>query len=615
MKEPAVPRLLVLACDALDPELILTHLHRLPFLRSLCEEGAYGVVQSAVHSCDIWTTHYTGLAPEQHGIQFSRLGLATKPADLSTVKTDLFLWDWLNRHGLSVGFLEALHTYPAPKVDGFFISGSPRPGLAQTDRAVHPPQLRPLIDREYVTSVPRPPNLSDLGVSKPFSALSDQELLALLDGYFADAPDRLRPHLEWYLGLVERLWAHSPCDVLWLYFIEADILGHFTFNANPPEVLVQVYEEMDRAFARLVERLRPETVMLLSDHGMASIASVMTQPQSSLLMQRLAGEYRVAGARLLRSDLAVVEGYNGGLSTGTHRDQAFYAVRGPRVQAGTRADAHFHDLFRLIVRVLGLPVPAGRVGKTPPVLTEFSGRRASQYDRLSWARNQGYLDAFLRFADPQSEQRVLEIGVGTGTVAAHVQPYVARFVGVDNAPEMLKIARQKHPGISLLQADSRDLPFADEEFDLVLARSVLHHMTMGLDESVAECYRVLKPGGTFVIGEGIPPSTESVAHFTEVFSLKEERLVLLPEHLVLLLERAGFVDLQFSTYVVPQVSVRNWLDQSDLSPQLKAHLLELHRTTPPAVQRAYRTVVADSDVLIDFTFALVRGRKPTYRRR
>ncbi|MFB5084287.1 glycosyltransferase [Symbiobacterium thermophilum] len=364
------PRLLVLACDGLDPDVILHNLHRLPFIRSLCQGGGHGVVESAVHSCDIWTTHYTGLPPEQHGVQFSRLALAKQPADLSAVKTDLFLWDWLNRHGLTVGFVEPLHAYPAPQVKGFFVSGSPRPSLAQTDRAVWPPALKPLIDREYMASLPKPPSLKDLGVDKPFNELTDAELLKLLDGYFADAPALLRPHLNWYLDLVERLWTKVPCDVLWVYFMETDVLGHFLFNDDPPEALVQVYAEMDRGFARLAQRTGAEAVLLLSDHGMTPIARLLTQPQSTPLMRNLAEEYRVAGTRLLRPNLAVVQGYNQGLCTGTHRDRAFYAVRSPRVRSGVRADVHFHDLFGLLLRVLGLPVPPGRRAYRGPLFPE-----------------------------------------------------------------------------------------------------------------------------------------------------------------------------------------------------------------------------------------------------
>ncbi|MFZ5823278.1 MAG: methyltransferase domain-containing protein [Bacillota bacterium] len=605
------PRLLVLACDALDPDLLLTHLDRLPQIASLCQKGGHGVVESFTHSCDIWTTYYTGLPPAQHGVQAGRLAKATGPADLSTVKTDLFLWDWLNQAGLTAGFVEPLHAYPAPKINGFFVSGQPRPPLAQTELAVHPPALRALIDREYFADIPRPLSLAELGITTPFRELTDQQIIAALQGYFQDYPERLRSHLEWYAGLILKLYARCPVDVVWAYFLEPDIIGHFGFHERPPATLIRSYQEIDRAIGHLVQALEPESVLLLSDHGVIPLATLLTEPQTTWPMRSLAEEYRLAGTRQILPDLAVVEGFNKGLCTGAHRDRAFWAAAGPLIRQGVRADIHFHDVFRLVVRTLGLPVPEGRAGQTPDVFLEFAGKRADSYDRLSWAAHQGYLGAFLDFARLEPHHHALEVGVGTGQVAEAAHTQVARLVGIDHSPEMLEIARTKLPAVELLEGDLRSLPFADRSFDRVLARSVLHHLTAGLAEAVRECFRVLAPGGELVIGEGIPPSAESVAHFIEVFRLKEERLVLMPEHLVRLLESVGFVDLRYATYVMDRVSVRNWLDQTSLPPALRAQLLEMHRTTPPAVQQAYRTLVTEDDVLIDFTFALISGRRPS----
>ncbi|OTA42062.1 MAG: hypothetical protein A6D92_01820 [Symbiobacterium thermophilum] len=605
------PRLLVLACDAADPHLILAHRRRLPTLDRLCREGSYGIIDSLTRSGDVWTTYYTGLPPEVHGIQAVRLSKSKEPADLTKVKTDLFLWDWLNRWGLSVGFVESLYTFPAPQVNGFFVSGVPRPPHSQTDRSVHPPELRALIDLEYVAGIPKPPKLRDLGITKPFAELSDQELReTLARGYWTNMPELLRPHLERYADLVFRLYERRPVDVLWVYFLEADYAGHFLMHEQPPRTMVRAYAELDRIFGRLIARLRPETVLFISDHGMLPIGHLLTREPPNPVMAEMVWEYRQTRYRLLSPDLAVLEGQNGGIYSGTHNYQGFYALRGPGVYRGQRSDIHFHDGFRLIVRAAGLPVPAGRAGRTPPVFNEFSQRRAAEYDQQQWASNPDYLSAFLAFADLRPEHHVLEAGVGTGQVAAAGAPRVARYVGLDNSEEMLVQARRKVPGLPLVHADLRAVPLPDRSFDRVLARSVLHHVTQGLDQVMRELYRVLRPGGRLVIGEGIPPSPESVAHFTEVFSLKEERLVLLPEHLVQLLERAGFVDIRFRRYVMPQVSVRGWLERSDLSDALKARLLEMHRTTPPAVQRAYRTTITEDDVLVDFTFALVSGSRP-----
>ena len=49
----------------------------------------------------------------------------------------------------------------------------------------------------------------------------------------------------------------------------------------------------------------------------------------------------------------------------------------------------------------------------------------------------------------------------------------------------------------VVRAWGEALPFADDTFDLVLARQALHH-ARDLDKYCQECARVLKPGGTFV---------------------------------------------------------------------------------------------------------------------
>lgn len=604
------PRLLVLAVDGADPHVIKRHLSRLPTLARLCAEGAHGLVESTIHSCDIWMTHYTGLSPDQHGVVALRLIKATAPTDRTHVKTDVFLWDWVNQYGLTTGFVEPLYTYPAPTVDGFFLAGPPRPTLVESAEVMKPAEMAPLVGMEYTASIPFPLSLRDLGIETPFAQVPDETLLRILqNGYNSDFPERIRPNLNRYVDMVLRLYERRPVDLLWVYFLEADIIGHFGFHEPSLDTLVRTYAELDTVFAKLIDRLQPEHVLVVSDHGMAPIADLFHKEQTVDSMRYLAWEYGQTAIRHLTPQISVLEGANKGLCTGTHHYQAFYALQGAGVHRGAIADIHYHDVFKMVLGTLGLPIPNGRAGKTPQIFHHFTSSRASLYDRLQWATDNAYLDAYLSFADLHPEHRVLEAGVGTGQVAARARNRVASVVGVDSSPDMIAIATKKLPGVTLVEADLQHLPVPDASFDRILARSVLHHVTHGLHDALCELHRVLRPGGRLVIGEGIPPSPASVHHFTEVFRLKEERLVLLPEHLVQMLEAIGFVDIRFAKYVMPQVSVRNWLEQSDLTPELRERLLLMHRNTSPAVQRDYRTTRRGDDVLIDFTFALVSGRR------
>ena len=76
------------------------------------------------------------------------------------------------------------------------------------------------------------------------------------------------------------------------------------------------------------------------------------------------------------------------------------------------------------------------------------------------------------------------------------------MIAIDVSPRMVDIARGK--GVDARVGDVQELPFADGEFDCVVANWVLYHVP-GLDRGVAELARVLAPGGRLVaatLGEG-----------------------------------------------------------------------------------------------------------------
>ena len=102
---------------------------------------------------------------------------------------------------------------------------------------------------------------------------------------------------------------------------------------------------------------------------------------------------------------------------------------------------------------------------------------------------------------PASAGRLLDIACGTGIVTrrlAAARP-AARVTGADLTYGMARMAARRLPGAIVL-ADSRTLPFPDTTFDAVTSVWLLHL----LDEPehvravVAECARVLKPGGVYV---------------------------------------------------------------------------------------------------------------------
>lgn len=95
--------------------------------------------------------------------------------------------------------------------------------------------------------------------------------------------------------------------------------------------------------------------------------------------------------------------------------------------------------------------------------------------------------------------RLLDLGCGEGHVARRVQATAGgAVVGVDICGELLRLARERSPGIALVQDDAQALgAFAPDSFDLVYSNLALMDMP-DLPAVYRAVHRVLVPGGRFV---------------------------------------------------------------------------------------------------------------------
>jgi ubiquinone/menaquinone biosynthesis C-methylase UbiE len=107
-------------------------------------------------------------------------------------------------------------------------------------------------------------------------------------------------------------------------------------------------------------------------------------------------------------------------------------------------------------------------------------------------------------------QRVLDVGAGTGNVAIRAAQAGADVVALDITPESLAEGRREaeSQGVELewVEGDAQDLPFGDDEFDVVTSSAGA--MFAPDHQAVAnEALRVSRPGGTIgmiaFVSEGI----------------------------------------------------------------------------------------------------------------
>jgi ubiquinone/menaquinone biosynthesis C-methylase UbiE len=134
----------------------------------------------------------------------------------------------------------------------------------------------------------------------------------------------------------------------------------------------------------------------------------------------------------------------------------------------------------------------------------------------------GVMDGLWRLGLPERLGTALDVGCGPGRNTHALAAYFDSVVGYDISPQMLELARAKQGetyftgNTNFVLNDTDDLaPFKGGEFDMVFSFITLQHIDIGrVPFYLSECWRVLKPGGTFVFQyishpNGRPGSGES----------------------------------------------------------------------------------------------------------
>lgn len=147
------------------------------------------------------------------------------------------------------------------------------------------------------------------------------------------------------------------------------------------------------------------------------------------------------------------------------------------------------------------------LSKTQQANVEFHSRLACKYEDQPFfqpANRQRVRELLGKFSNDAGNQRLLDVGCGTGFILDLAHDLFQQLEGIDLTSEMLaRVTPRANLTLSLGQAEN--LPFPPSSFDVVTCYSVLHHIE-DLRAVFSEIRRVLKPGGVLYADES--PSQE-----------------------------------------------------------------------------------------------------------
>jgi SAM-dependent methyltransferase len=129
---------------------------------------------------------------------------------------------------------------------------------------------------------------------------------------------------------------------------------------------------------------------------------------------------------------------------------------------------------------------------SPPSLRRFDNWFISYYPYI-----------FLHIPyDELNGKDVLEVGLGYGTVSQLLAESGANYVGLDIANGPVEMVRHRLRQANLRgyakQGSILAAPFPDESFDWIVTIGCVHH-TGDMRHALAECHRLLRPGGQLMV--------------------------------------------------------------------------------------------------------------------
>ncbi len=142
-------------------------------------------------------------------------------------------------------------------------------------------------------------------------------------------------------------------------------------------------------------------------------------------------------------------------------------------------------------------------------VAEMFDQVAARYDLandvLSLGQDRSWRRSVARAIEPLAGQRILDLAAGTGTSSLPFAEAGAYVCPTDMSLGMLRVGKQRLPGLAFVGGDALALPYADAVFDAVTISFGLRNVE-DTAAALRELHRVTRPGGRLVICEFSTPT-------------------------------------------------------------------------------------------------------------
>jgi ubiquinone/menaquinone biosynthesis C-methylase UbiE len=192
------------------------------------------------------------------------------------------------------------------------------------------------------------------------------------------------------------------------------------------------------------------------------------------------------------------------------------------------------------------------------VRDEFA-RQAETFSASAVITDTALTQRFITALGEPAHGSVLDVACGPGILSAALAKIARDVVALDLTPQMLTKAAQRCSeaglnNVTFREGNATELPFANAAFDAVVTRLSVHHFDRP-KRVIEEIFRVLRPGGTFVLADVISSEVPAEAELQNAIEILRDpsHVRMLPgSELTSLVKEAGFAIESLTTWDKPR---------------------------------------------------------------
>jgi len=261
-------KLLIFGVDGLNPDMVqkLIDKGEMPNFEKLQnqEQTVYGGFESFVcegystpHTGPMWTSLYTGLKPEEHGITSG--GWNDGDSKFHVMNT---VWDKLSDEGHEIFLYGMPMTYKAKDINGKMVSGFISTTLkSMWSNCVTPKKFEEELPDDFIENTSSYVARVKTDGAKPGTDTQD-----FYDAIRTSELNRLTTFKQ----------VHGNEEIVAYGTTLVDKIGHVAGISEDSEKAVKSYKILDQMLGELLKTLKPEDVAVVSDHGFSEYSHDLT---------------------------------------------------------------------------------------------------------------------------------------------------------------------------------------------------------------------------------------------------------------------------------------------------------------------------------------------------